>query len=74
MPGLSGVEVLQAAQAWDATIGARFVLMTGGSFGAGTDALLERVGVRTLDKPFEAQDVRALVQDMVGAPNRSRSG
>jgi hypothetical protein len=39
------------------------VFVTGGAFTAGSAAYLEEVGARTVEKPFEAEALRALARE-----------
>lgn len=65
MPNVGGIEVFETARRLDASQAARFVFTTGGSTNEASRVFLESCGCPTIDKPFDANEVRALVAHLV---------
>ena len=63
---MSGMELYEAVRASCPRLGERFVFVTGGAFTPGAREFLARAERPTLDKPFEADDLRGIVDDLVG--------
>jgi signal transduction histidine kinase len=65
MPQLSGPEFHARLRRFAPEQAARVVFVTGGAFAPGAARYLEEAGCRVLEKPFEADAVRALVRELV---------
>lgn len=63
MPEISGMDLFESLEDEDPELTTRFVFMTGGAFTERARAFLERVPNPRLDKPFEAADIHALMQE-----------
>ena len=63
MPQLSGPEFHAALKRLAPEQSERVVFVTGGAFTAPASSYLEEVGARTVEKPFEAETLRALARD-----------
>lgn len=63
MPQMSGPEFHAALGRLVPEQAKRVVFVTGGAFTATTLSYLEEVGARTVEKPFEAENLRALARD-----------
>ena len=61
MPGMSGMELHRAVVAKHPDVANRFVFLTGGAFTPEAQSYLEGTGAARVSKPFDAQDLRALV-------------
>jgi len=68
MPGVTGMEVYSRATASRPELVDRFVFMTGGSFTAVTKSFLETVDRRYIDKPFDLETLRTVVQGRIAQP------
>jgi CheY-like chemotaxis protein/two-component sensor histidine kinase len=65
MPLVSGMDLYDEVAALDTSLCARFVFATGGAFTPRAQAFLERVPNTRLDKPFDLDELRALVNGLV---------
>jgi CheY-like chemotaxis protein/two-component sensor histidine kinase len=65
MPVMTGVEFYEELSIKSPEHARRIVFLTGGAFTAKTRQFLDQVPNPRLDKPFEAQDLRALVSEML---------
>jgi signal transduction histidine kinase len=63
MPQLSGPEFHAALVRLAPEQARRVVFVTGGAFTSGSASYLEEVGARTVEKPFEADTLRALARE-----------
>lgn len=63
MPDLTGVEVHTRIKALSPQLAERFVFITGGAFGAETQAVLEDLPNQRLYKPFGRAEIAAVVRD-----------
>jgi signal transduction histidine kinase/CheY-like chemotaxis protein len=61
MPEISGQDVYEALRLTDPALIAKFVLMTGGAFTRGASGFLSSVDAPVLEKPFDAAQLRDLV-------------
>lgn len=61
MPHMTGMELYDRLLQDHPDEAARVVFLTGGAFTNGADAFLDRVSHRTLEKPFDAMQLRGLV-------------
>jgi CheY-like chemotaxis protein len=61
MPGTSGLDVYDAVAAYKPDLARRFVFITGGAFSSDTHARLAASGRPCLVKPFEAAQVREIL-------------
>ncbi|HET6440301.1 MAG TPA: FIST N-terminal domain-containing protein [Anaeromyxobacter sp.] len=66
MPQVSGPEFHAELSRLAPDQARRVVFVTGGAFTAGSARYLEEAGNRTLEKPFDAEVLRALVREFVG--------
>ena len=62
MPGLTGVEVYEAIEQRWPQLSPRFAFMSGGAFTPATIGFLNSFPGRVLEKPFQPDEVRALVR------------
>lgn len=62
MPEVSGIDVYESLRLVDSTLLGRVVLMTGGAFTVRACQFLSRVDVPVVEKPFDAEQLHALVQ------------
>ncbi len=67
MPDLDGAELYEQLRAQRPELAARVVFVTGGAFTARAREFVERAAVRTLEKPFDIEHVRALVRSRVAS-------
>ncbi len=65
MPDLGGIDVFRSASTRRPEFGQRFVFMTGGTFNPRDRDFLEHVPNDRIEKPFDLQTLRALVQHRV---------
>jgi CheY-like chemotaxis protein len=63
MPQMSGPEFHAELGRLAPEQASRVVFVTGGAFTATAAAYLEQVGARTVEKPFEAETLRALARE-----------
>jgi two-component system, cell cycle sensor histidine kinase and response regulator CckA len=66
MPDLDGVELYEALRAKRPELAERVVFVTGGAFAAHAREFIAKASVPTLEKPFEIDRVRALIQKRMG--------
>ena len=67
LPGLSGLEILQALRADPATVALPVLMLTAKGQGRDREAA-ERAGVSAfMTKPFDNSEIRAKVRDLLGA-------
>ena len=66
MPALDGPGLYRELERREPTLLRRFVFMTGDVLNSETRALVERTGVLSLSKPFTVEEVRRLVQRVLG--------
>lgn len=71
MPDTSGAEVYRALVDRSPELARRIVFMTGGAFTRGAEEFLRQVPNSSVDKPFAAADLLAVIQNAIAAP---RSG
>jgi FixJ family two-component response regulator len=71
MPQMSGPDFHGALSLSVPEQAAHLAFITGGAFSATTTEYVSRTGVRVLEKPFEAETLRAVVRELVRA---SRGG
>jgi FixJ family two-component response regulator len=67
MPGMTGMQFHAWLVAHDPSLAARVVFITGGAFTPNATDYLERVAAPRLDKPFDAEKMRATVANMVAS-------
>ncbi|MDP9034278.1 MAG: response regulator [Myxococcota bacterium] len=60
MPGMTGTQLFERAQALDPSIAAVFVFMTGGAIGEERERMVA-TGARHLSKPVGVEELRALL-------------
>jgi len=65
MPNVTGVEFFEQLARDDPDHADRVIFLTGGAFTGSTRAFLDHVKNLRLDKPFDAAQLRALVNDRV---------
>jgi PAS domain S-box-containing protein len=65
MPQVTGMDLYASLQALDACQAARVVFMTGGAFTATARAFLDATPCHRIEKPFEIQGLRALINTML---------
>jgi len=65
MPLMTGVEFYQQLSTLDPEQAERVVFLTGGAFTANSRAFLDEVPNARMEKPFEVQNLRALVNDRI---------
>ena len=63
MPEMSGIDLYAELQRRSPEQAARVVFLTGGAFTPGARAFLDRVPNPRFEKPFDVQNLRALVWD-----------
>jgi CheY-like chemotaxis protein/two-component sensor histidine kinase len=75
MPGMTGMDLHEWAEANVPSLASRFVFVTGGAFTQRARAFLERTRAPCVDKPFEAARLREVVRAAAaaGEPGRARS-
>jgi CheY-like chemotaxis protein len=66
MPEMSGAEFHTAIARAEPDVAARIIFLTGGAFALGAREFLDRIQNPRLDKPFDSQSLRALVNRVVG--------
>ncbi len=66
MPEMTGMDLHAELVRIAPTQADRMVLLTGGAFTAGARDFLQQVVNRRIAKPFDAQEIRAVVRDFVG--------
>jgi CheY-like chemotaxis protein len=70
MPEMSGADFHSALVRAEPEVAARIIFLTGGAFTLGAREFLDRVGNPRLDKPFDSQSLRALVNHVVDRGGR----
>jgi len=65
MPGTDGLAFRAQLRAAGNPLADRFALITGGAFSASTAAALERQPLPTLQKPFDADQLTALLRQLL---------
>lgn len=73
MPGLGGDDVYRLLTRDHPRLSSRIAFITGGAFTPKSARYLARVRVPTLSKPFDAADLRALVDELANPPGESAS-
>jgi len=73
MPEVSGMDVFEAVKDRRPEVAERFVFMTGGAFTPRARAFLESMPNDCLEKPFDLQRIRELVQERAGSVSGSSS-
>jgi DNA-binding response OmpR family regulator len=73
MPELSGIDVYERAKQVCPGQEERIVFITGGAFTEHTAKFVDAIDNPKLGKPFQAGEVRALVQSMTRVPIAERS-
>lgn len=68
MPELTGMQLLQRAEALDPDLGRRIIFMTGGTADSDVVGFLAQTTNPTLEKPFSPQQLRVLVHDSAKLP------
>ena len=66
MPGMSGMELHSAITRLHPETASRMLFMTGGAFTPEAGAFFDRVANERMSKPFDASELRAVVQRLVG--------
>jgi PAS domain S-box-containing protein len=66
MPEMSGMDLYAEMEQAFPEAARRIVFMTGGAFSPRAREFLERVGNPRIEKPFDVQELRAMVRQMVG--------
>jgi DNA-binding NtrC family response regulator len=67
MPDLDGAELYEQLRAQRPDLAERVIFVTGGAFTARAREFVERAAVPTLEKPFDIDQVRALVRSRVAS-------
>jgi len=67
MPDLDGAELFEQLREKRPDLAARVMFVTGGAFTARAREFIERAGVPTLEKPFDIDNIRALVRSRVAS-------
>ena len=65
MPIVTGMDFFLQLTAIAPQMAERVVFITGGAFTQGARSFLDRVPNRRLDKPFNARELRALVNELI---------
>jgi CheY-like chemotaxis protein/anti-sigma regulatory factor (Ser/Thr protein kinase) len=65
MPGMSGMELYRSLVQSHPKIASRVVFVTGGALTAEANAFLDRVGNNRVEKPFDSNRLRELIQKLV---------
>jgi DNA-binding NtrC family response regulator len=65
MPDMSGIELYNELVRRQPDAAQRMIFFSGGAFTEGASSFLDRVANERLEKPFDAEKVRALVQRFV---------
>jgi signal transduction histidine kinase len=65
MPQMTGMELHAELARLEPDLAARIVFVTGGAFTAGARAFLDTVPNQRIEKPFETQQLRAVINDRV---------
>ncbi len=68
MPGMSGIELYGQLARLYPKMASRVVFVTGGAFTSEANAFLDRVTNERMEKPFDLQQLRAMVQKFVKDP------
>lgn len=71
MPGLGGDDVYRLLMREHPKLSTRIAFITGGAFTPESAEFLARATVPTLSKPFDAVNLRALVDDLANPPSES---
>ena len=66
MPELSGMDIYEHCQKQKPELAERFVFMTGGTFTTASREFLDSVSNVFIEKPFDLQTVRHIVQSRIG--------
>ena len=61
LPGLSGMQLFEAAARGRPELAARFVLLTGAALDGTLQDFVRRHGIRVLEKPFDAMELDRVV-------------
>ena len=62
MPEITGMDLYESLRLTDAELGQRFIFMTGGAFTARAAQFLDAVPNPRLEKPFQREELHALVR------------
>jgi PAS domain S-box-containing protein len=65
MPGMSGIELYDALARLHPKMASRVVFVTGGAFTPEANAFLDRVTNERMEKPFDLEELRVMVQKFV---------
>jgi len=65
MPDVTGIDVYARSTALRPELVDRFVFMTGGSFTAASRTFLDSVDRRYIEKPFDLDTIRGIVQSRI---------
>jgi CheY-like chemotaxis protein len=65
MPDCTGMELYEAVAALSPALAERTIFLTGGAFTEGAREFLARPGIRSLEKPFDVDLLRAAVRELV---------
>jgi CheY-like chemotaxis protein len=65
MPQMTGIELHDAIRELDPGLSERMIFLTGSAFTPAARAFLDRVGNQRVEKPFDTQHLRSLVNDRV---------
>jgi PAS domain S-box-containing protein len=71
MPDMSGMELYDELVRRQPDAAQRVIFISGGAFTAGASSFLDRVANERLEKPFDAEKVRALVNRFIKPLNRA---
>jgi CheY-like chemotaxis protein len=66
MPELSGIDIFEHCQKRLPELAQRFVFMTGGTFTPASREFLDSVSNVFIEKPFDLQTIRHIVQSRIG--------
>lgn len=66
MPELSGIDIYEHCQKQKPELAQRFVFMTGGTFTPASREFLDSVTNIFIEKPFDLQTIRHIVQSRIG--------
>jgi CheY-like chemotaxis protein len=72
MPGVDGTAFYERIRSVAPDLAERIVIMTGGAFLPRTEAFLDRTRVPRVEKPFDAAQLRRLVQEQLRRSAGSR--
>lgn len=67
MPGMTGMDLYRRVKERSPLVAQRFAFMTGGAFSPGAQKFLDEVEVPRFEKPFDHNNVRALIHERVAA-------